>query len=91
MHVIHLFIFRNAPKMLSKLSFIIANAASIILDREKVTKWRGKHKKRPQITEIPIRTGLILSHDLCVWQNMVGNLQWNFYFTNYGHGRFAWD
>ena len=79
-----------APKMLSKLSFIISNAASIILDREKGRKWRGKHKQ-PQITEMPIRTGLILSHDLCVWQNMVGNLRWNFYFTNYGHGRFARD
>ena len=29
---------------------------------------------------MPSRTGLILSHDLCVWQNMVGNLRWNFYF-----------
>ena len=55
-----------APKMLSKLSFMIANQASIILDREKGRKWRGKHKKRPQITEMPIRTRLILSHDLCV-------------------------
>ena len=80
-----------APKMLSKLSFIIANAASIILDWEKGRKRRGKHKKLPQITEMPIRTGLILSQDLCVWQNIVGHLRWNFYSTNYGHGRFARD
>ena len=48
-------------------------------------------KKRPQIIKIPIRMGLISSHDLCVWRNMVSHLWWNFYFTNYGHGRFAQD
>ena len=65
MHVIHLIIFRSsdeppefAPKMLSKLSFIIPNAASIILDWEKAEKkvWKTqktlrKTKKRPQITD----------------------------------------
>ena len=79
-----------APKMLSKPSFIIPHPASIILDwekgrkRQEKTKNLKKNKKQPQITEIPIRTGLILSNDLCVWRNMVGNLWWNFYFTNYG-------
>ena len=32
-----------------------------------------------------IHTGLILSHNLCVWWNMGGKLRWNFYFTNYKH------
>ena len=61
MHVIHLSIFRDlallihlslldeppefAPKMLSKLSFIIANAASIILDGEKGRKKAWKTQK----------------------------------------------
>ena len=52
MHVIHLIIFRSsdeppefAPKMLSKLSFIIPNAASIILNREKGRKKVWKTQK----------------------------------------------
>ena len=59
--------------------------------------WRQKkgveNTKKPlkKITEMPIHMGLILSHDLCVCRNMVGNLWWNFYFTNYRPGRFARD
>ena len=56
--------------MLSKLSFIISKAASIILNREKrqkngveITKNLKKNKKWAQITEMPIRKGLILSND----------------------------
>ena len=71
-----------APKMLSELSFIIPKAASIILHREKGRKkvWKTpknlkKNKKRPQITEMPIRMGPILSHGLCVWWNMIGHLR----------------
>lgn len=37
----------------------------------------------PEITEIPIRTGLVLSVDPCVSWNTVGNLPWNFYLKNY--------
>ena len=40
-----------APKMLSELSFIIPNAASIILDREKGRKRRGKQKKNLRKTK----------------------------------------
>ena len=91
MHVIHLIIFRDLallmsllnlhPKCCYKRSFIIPNAASIILNREKGRKKventtnLKKNKKRPQITEMPIGRGLILSHDLCVWWNMVGHLR----------------
>ncbi len=65
---------------------------------DKKTHMKQKHWKMIydpsnayQITEMAIRTGLILSQDLGVRQNMVGHLRGNFYFTNYRHVRFARD
>jgi len=51
--------------------------------------WKNDKLTR-QITEMPIRSGLILSQHLCV-RNMVCHLWANFYFTNYRHCRFAQD
>merc|ERR1712035_154181 len=73
---------------------IISTAASVFQPGKKKLKSKSKRraiKKYPQITEMQIRTGLVLSRDVCVWRNMVGNWWWNFYFTNYRHGAFARD
>ena len=51
-------------------------------------KQKSKNNFKPKLTEKRIHTVLIFSLMLCVWWNMVYSLQWNFYFTNYGHGRF---
>lgn len=39
---------------------------------------KGTPQKKT-ITELQIGTGQVLLQDVCVWQNMVGHLQWNFY------------
>lgn len=56
---------------------------------ENVKALLNIHQQITEISPMLIRMGLILSHDLCVWQNMAGNLQWNFHFINYRHGRFT--
>lgn len=54
--------------MLSELSFLIANAASIILNWE-----RGRKEARRKLKILQNRTRLTLAYNLCVWQNRVGS------------------
>lgn len=63
----------------------------VTLKENDQTKMRKPSQEMlpPEITEMPIRTGLVLSEDLRVSRNMIGFLLWVFYFTNYRHGRFA--
>lgn len=59
-----------------------ANAASMILDWERGRKKgdRENKKKQPQTIQMLIRTGWIISRDLCVGRNMLDHLRWDFFF-----------
>ncbi len=52
--------------------------------------FQKKCNPKSQTYDIII-TCLILSHDLCVWQNIASYGWWNIYFTNNRHGKFALD
>lgn len=54
------------------------NVISYLSDNRKQMMTKKRKKKRPQITEMLARTGLISS--ICLVK--YGKLQWNFYFTN---------
>lgn len=43
--------------------------------QQRTDVWK---ERQPQITHMPIKTGLVLSLDPCVWQIIAGNLQLEF-------------
>ncbi len=70
----------TAPKILSNTETQLHSSWKMnkkVHRKQNLEKWNATR----QITKMPIRTGLLLSHHLGVRRNMVGNLWGNFYFT----------